>query len=409
MTIWILAILFVASSVGLGYRQGAIRAAIGFVGILFAAFLAVPIGGIFRALLPHIGFHNQAVVWAVSPLIGFVLVRILFEIGAFSVHRKIEWHYKYRVNDLQLTLWERLNHRLGACLGVLNGIAYFVLVSFVLFNVSYWTAPIAPSSDEKWTTRLVNKLGEDLQDTGVSKSADAVGTLPEMYYQMADLVGLLRQNPQLTTRLANYPPFISLAERDDIQQAGQDGGFTNAWYSGAPMSDLMATSPGQSLLNNQDLIHLVWGIVQTNYADLTNYLVTGQSAKYGADKFFGKWEFNPGTTVAMIVQARPTITTAEMKAARVWMAKAYAQTKLVVASDNQAFLENLPDVSKMQPNQPIPADTWKGTWAEDGTNYDLTLTSNGQNNKFMTAQTDGSRLTLMDGHQSYFFDRVEQF
>lgn len=43
MTIWLLAILLVASLAALGYRQGAIRVAFSMAGILVGALLAVPL------------------------------------------------------------------------------------------------------------------------------------------------------------------------------------------------------------------------------------------------------------------------------------------------------------------------------------------------------------------------------
>ena len=58
MTIWILAVLIMVSVALAGWRQGAIRAAFSFVGILVAALLAVPVGRIFQPLLPHLGAGN---------------------------------------------------------------------------------------------------------------------------------------------------------------------------------------------------------------------------------------------------------------------------------------------------------------------------------------------------------------
>ena len=161
------------------------------------------------------------------------------------------------------------------------------------------------------------------------------------------------------------------------------------------------------MLQNQDTTKFIWGIIQTNYDDLTNYLATGKSPKYDQDKILGRWDFNASTTVAMIVQARPNITPAEMRAARAWMTQAYAQTTLVVAGDNQAFLKNLPHL-KVQAGQPATTETatWKGQWSVDGNNFDLTLSSNGQD-KFLTAQIDGTRLTIIDGKETYIFDREE--
>ena len=42
--------------------------------------------------------------------------------------------------------------------------------------------------------------------------------MPDNFYKVADLAGLIAQNPQLSDRLGRYPAFISLMERDDIQQ-----------------------------------------------------------------------------------------------------------------------------------------------------------------------------------------------
>ncbi|HSY74626.1 MAG TPA: CvpA family protein, partial [Dongiaceae bacterium] len=132
MTIWILALLLMASAVSLGHRQGAIRAGFSFLGIVFASLLAAPIGGLFKPLLAHMGIHNQTLAWMVAPIEGFAIVLIIFKIAGFIVHRKINVHYKYNAGDLQGLLWTRLNARLGACIGVLNGAAYLVLACFFI-------------------------------------------------------------------------------------------------------------------------------------------------------------------------------------------------------------------------------------------------------------------------------------
>jgi hypothetical protein len=58
MTIWLLAILVLASVAALGYQQGAIRASISFFGIILAALLAPLAGKIFKPLLG----------WSASPI-----------------------------------------------------------------------------------------------------------------------------------------------------------------------------------------------------------------------------------------------------------------------------------------------------------------------------------------------------
>lgn len=412
MTIWILALLLLASLAALGYRQGAIRVAFSFVGILFAFLLAVPVGKLFKPLLPHMGVHSPTLVWMIAPIIGFVLVTVLFKAAAFYVHHKVEMFYKYKAGDLRLSLWTRLNRRLGACAGLLNGAAYFVLICFVIFNFSYWTVPITSFNGETRdgetrTTRLINQLGFDLKSTGMNKVAKSVATLPENYYKVADLAGLICQNPQVSDRLADYPAFISLMERDDIQALAQSGDFTNAWIQRAPMGQILNEPSVQTILQNNDLIGTVLGIVTNNLDDLTGYLKTGKSAKFDSEKILGHWDFDVGVTVAMLRQSRPKITSPEMKSVRALWTQAYAKTIFIAGADNQAFLKNLPNFKPQTVGQAPGTDNLTGQWASDGTNYSLTLSGDSGTKSMSATTSDGLRLTLKDDKNTLIFDRAD--
>ena len=162
MTIWILALVLLAAGAGLGLRQGAIRTAISFVGIVSAVLFAGIPGNLIKPLWPHVGIQNPTLIWALAPLVAFIIVLILFKVAGFFVHRKVYLFYKYKAGDLRMALWERLNSRLGLCLGLLNGTAYLLLVSFVIFNLAYWTIQVAPSSNESVAIRVINRMGADL-------------------------------------------------------------------------------------------------------------------------------------------------------------------------------------------------------------------------------------------------------
>jgi hypothetical protein len=412
MTIWILALVLLASLAALGYRQGAIRVAFSFAGILFACLLAAPVGKLFKPLLPHVGVHSPTLLWMIPPVEGFALVMILFKVAGFYVHHKVEMFYKYKAGDLRLALWIRLNRRLGACAGLLNGAAYFVLICFVIFNFSYWTVQITSFNGdtrdgETRTTRLINQLGYDLKSTGMNKVAKSVATLPENYYKVADLAGLICQNPQLSDRLADYPAFISLMERDDLQQLAQNSDFTNAWTQHAPMGQILNEPQVQSILKNSDLLDTVWGIVQDNLDDLTGYLKTGKSAKYDSENILGRWNFDVGVTIAMLRQSRPKITSPEMRSIRALWTQAYVQTVFIAGADNQAFLKNLPNFKPQPAGQPPGTDNWKGQWSNDGTNYSLTLASDSGNKSLSASTPDGLRLTLKDDKSTLIFDRAD--
>jgi uncharacterized membrane protein required for colicin V production len=403
---WLLTFLVLFSTIGLGYRQGVIRASFSFVGILFAAMLAVPVGHLLKPLLHFLGhdLENETMAWMVAPLLAFPIVLAPFKVAGGYVHFKLEMNSKHKTGDLEFSIWTRLNHRLGACVGALNGTAYTVLLAFVIFNYSYWSYQVATSESETASVRLLNRLGADAQSTGMNKTAVAVGTLPPDYYRLADLSGLLCQNPGLSARLARYPMFLSLIERDDVQGLINDGEFTNAWATHAPMGSILNEGAAQSVIKNNDLLNTTWAVVEPNMDDLVSFLNTGKS-KYDAEPVSGFWDFDPRVTFAYMRLNSPTkISSSEMRAARDWMAQAYASTIMIVAADNQAFLKYWPDAkAHREPNQPQPTINWKGTWSKDGTNYLFTL-SDGADNKTFAMSTDGQRLMLKDEKNTYVFD-----
>src|SRR5437899_2698093 len=205
MWFWLLALVLLASLAGLGYRQGAIRVAFSLVGILLGALLAGPLGKLLKPVLLAVGLKNPVLLWALGPLIVFLLISILFKVAALAVHQKVDVHYKYHGGDLRLALWERLNRRLGLCLGLLNGTVYLLLLSWAIYPFSYWTVQMATSDTDPKTMQIINRLGRDLHDTGLAKAARALDPLPQSFYDTADIAALIHNNSLLEARLARYP------------------------------------------------------------------------------------------------------------------------------------------------------------------------------------------------------------
>jgi hypothetical protein len=168
------------------------------------------------------------------------------------------------------------------------------------------------------------------------------------------------------------------------------------------MGQLLNDPQVKTILQNNELLDVVWVTVQTNLDDLTAYLQNGKSAKYDSQTILGRWDFNVNTTIAMLRQAQPNMRASEMKAVRASWTQGFADTTFVAGADGQAFLKSMPDFKK----QPPTMDTWKGSWTPNDTNYDLSLSSNGEN-KSMTAQTTGGRLTLKDDKNTLIFDRED--
>ncbi len=392
MTIWLLAILLLACLAAAGYRQGAIRAGISFLGITLATLFAGLLGKLVAPLLKILGVVNPILLWALPSFIAFVLVLALIKIGALLAHQKVDVYYKYKAGDLRLKLWERLNARLGACVGLLNGVVYLVLIAMVIHAFSYWTVQMAAGDTDPKGMRLLNQLGRDLQSTGLARVAKAVDPMNDAFYDTADLAGLLYQNSLLEGRLLRYPGFLSLGERPEFQKLGQDTAFAEMRLKQAPLREVLNHPTAMAVFDNPELLRLVWTTVQPDVKDLGKFLETGKSAKYDGEPILGRWTFDANASVLAYRRTRPNAPGSEAAKLRAWMKEKFPKSSIVAAPDRMLVLKGFPQI-KLQPGQPFSgeAKNLKGKWKADGGNYDLTL--EGGTDK-RTAKFDGNRLII---------------
>jgi hypothetical protein len=406
MLFWLLTLILLASLAGIGYRQGAIRVAFSLVGILFGVLLAAPLGRLLKPLVSAFGVKNPVFAAALGPLVVFIIISIIFKVSAFMVHQKVDVHFKYKAGDLRLALWERLNRRLGLCLAMINALLYLILISFVIYVFGYWTVQLSSADKDPRLMRLVSQLARDLQSTGFAKVARAVDPLPQSYYDAADLAGVIYNNPLCEARLARYPAFLSLAERPEFQEMSADQQFTELLLRPAPIMDILDHPKAQAIIQNPASLKQIWTIVLPDLKDIPNYLVTGRSAKYEAEKILGRWNFNVDVTASVFRRSKPNITAKEMQAWKRWMAASFAKTSMVAMTDHQAIIKNIPPVR-------IPVagagsagapQTLKGQWKNLDTKYDLSLTD-GAREESLSATIDGDRLTLATDGLNLVFDR----
>jgi hypothetical protein len=375
MTIWLLTILLLAALAAVGYQQGGIRTGISFFGILLAFLLAALAGKIFVPLLGLLGVKNPIYVWALPPFFGFILVSALVKVGAFFVHQKVDVYYKYKAGDLRLALWERINRRLGACVGLLNGVAYLVLIAFVIHAFSYWTVQLASADTNPKTIRLLNALGRDLQSTGMNRVGKSVDPLKKSFYDTADLAGLLYQNSLLEARLLRYPGFLTLGEKPEFQALGQDSAFAEMRLKATPLNEVLDHSSAKAIFANPDLLKQVWNTVQPDLSDLQAFLETGKSAKYDGEKILGRWRFDANSSMLAYRRTKPNAAGAEVTRMRGWLRERYDKSSIVAAPDKMVALKNFPD------NTPVPAGqapstqvkNLSGNWQADGLDYAFNL------------------------------------
>src|ERR1700749_4668050 len=99
MTIWLLALLLLAALAALGFRQGAIRVLLSFLGIVFGGLLAAPLGHLFKPLLGLFGLKHPVWIAFLPACIGFLLVLTIFKIAGAVLSKKVELHFKYKSGE----------------------------------------------------------------------------------------------------------------------------------------------------------------------------------------------------------------------------------------------------------------------------------------------------------------------
>ncbi len=406
MFIWLLVVIVLLSLAGLGYRQGAIRVAMSFLGILVGYWLAGPLSGPMGWVLKLVGVKSPVVLWLLPPFIAFCLVNTMFKFAAVFVHKKVEVFYKYHAGDLRLALWERVMARLGLCLGVLNGTAYLVLLSFVIYSLGYWTTQVGAPDQAGWPTKILNRLAWDLDRTGFVKTARAMDPFNEVYYKTADIAGLLYQNSLLEARLSRYPAFLVLGEDSAFQKLGEDTAFTDLRLKQAPLGEVLANPNVEAMLLDAELKNEIWSIVEPNLDDLQDYLVTGISEKYSDERIYGRWNLNASASAAAMRRVKPNMSSREMTRVRNALQATFANARLIAGTENVLIAKGFSGAtSAPDPNAPAaPAGSSRGEWRAGTEKYRLLFDQDGNELK-LEAEVQGERMTVTGLPYPLVFDR----
>jgi hypothetical protein len=395
MMIWLLALVLLASLAGLGYRQGAIRVACSLAGIIAGLLLAAPLAKLAKvqAGLVAVGVHNPILLWLLPPPIVFVVVLVIFKIVGAVVHRKVALHYKYKSGDLRLARWERMHQRLGLCLGLVNATVYLALICTVIYMFSYWTVQLATSDQDPKSLKILNRLGRDVQSSGMSRVAGALDFMPPVYYQAADLANIIYHTPLIEARLSRYPGFFALGERPEFQALAKDNGFSNLRLSVGNRSvmDLIKYPAIKTMLNNPDMLKLIWKTAAPDLQDLRNFLETGRSAKYDGEKILGRWDYDVNSAIALVGKTEPNITSRQMQEKRLDIAR-LSKAVLVAAPGGQVFIKNAP---------PLNTGSWRKT---SGGQYEFRLGGGGGRER---SEIDDDHLTLLNETAPLVFKRED--
>jgi hypothetical protein len=234
-----------------------------------------------------------------GPLLAFVLIQVIFKVSAFTVHRTVDTYYKYKASDTQRLLFERMNERVGPCLGVVNGTLYTMLIGVLATGVGYGTFQLSRGSDrDAFYITALNRIAQDYQTSGLSKALGAYIPAPSMYYDAADLVAEWFHQPLVQSRLVGYPPLVTMAERKEFQELGGNVTLQEFLLKGPTLGEILEEPKLMAVLGSPEILAEARKLVEPDLHDLKGYLATGRSEKYDSEKILGRWEFNLATTVA---------------------------------------------------------------------------------------------------------------
>ena len=341
MLIWLTVLLLFGLFGALGYVKGAVRMIFPLVGLFVALALALPLSPLIRPLVPKVGLENP--IWAIllPPVVVFFVISLAFVGVGFFGHAKVNLFYKYRADDLQRMNWQRLNQRLGVAVGLIAGCVYAVLIGVVILVLGYLTVQVSPDG-AGGVIGTLNRARADLRSSGLEKLAAVFDPAPDWYYDGADVLGLLYHNQPLHTRLASYPPFISLSETPEFQEVAADTEFQTLLASQPSLAQLLENPRMQALVGNPAVLDQLRTL---DFKDLEAYLRTGASEKFQDPPILGRWEVDPYLTFLAAKKQNREMTAADVRLLRFHM-EFVKGFKLYATPDKVVRIKG-PDVAQM--------------------------------------------------------------
>jgi len=392
MILWMLAFGLMAVLGLIGYYQGALRVGFSLIGLLVATLLALPLSGLVKPILSLFGMSHPVLISFVAPFVVFVVVLTIFKVAAFMVHRKLDQYYKYKGSDTQRSLFERMNSRVGICLGLANATFYLLLISAVAYFFGYFTFQISAADKDSFLMKQLNSMSQEMQSMGMQKAVAPLVPASKLYFDGADILGFVYHNPLAAqARLASYPAFLALSEKNDFKKLSDDVKFQQFWLGEHTFGELVSHEKIDPLFSSPELYTNVVGLLEGDFKDLKGYLETGSSAKYDEIKILGRWSCDFPQSFSRAKRNKGNMTLQELRRTRAVLG-AMNDATLTAMINNQATLK------LVSTNNPGGPRTFQGTWKDNGgSSYQVSLTDREKKMDFQATVESNKLLVEQQG------------
>ena len=373
----------------IGYYQGPVRVACSLLGLLFGSLLAVPLSPLTKKLLPTLGLHHPGWELFVPALIAFLIVLIAFKILGQVLHRKLSVFYKYKKDDKSYYRWARMYSRLGLCLGLVNGAVYFFLLMLPVYIAGYFTTQVAQGAQDPSSVQNITKLREEMHGMKLDHVLAGYDPTPKQTYKAADIVGLVMHNPLLESRLAHYPPFLTLGERQEFKELANDVQLQQMIQSQASIGEILKNPKVQALVTNAAITEEITQLVANDLDDLNDYLKTGHSSKYDPQVILGVWKIDRDATFLQEKKKLQNPTPLNVLRLRNSLMPVMAGLNLTVTTDHNFIV-------KKDTGNGLQAIA-TGTWKKEGDSYQINLPGNQPDNAEVAIKGDDQLLMPRNG------------
>jgi hypothetical protein len=399
MIIWALALGILAFVALVGYYQGAIRVIFSTIGIVVAALLAIPLGRFIKPVIAWLGADNPLVLTLLAPFVVFVLIMVGFKVFALSVDRKFEYTYRYQRSDAERFAFERLNSRLGLCLGLVNGTFYFFLILIPIYVLGYLTVQLGGSSDDPTGLKVVNQVRQGIHDSRLDRAIASYDPAPPEYYAASDVIGLVRHNPALQQRLFNYPSLLTITERKELQELANDQELGNLLQGKASIGQVVDHPKVQAVLTNEAVL-ADFTALKGDLQDLRSYLTTGNSAKYDEERILGRWVVDVDASLQQTRRKVPNMPAVAYNNIRNSLTT--SPLTLVAGTDNRVILRS-PNPNPGAGEGPTRVVS-EGSWKKMDRGYEITF-NDGRPETTAVQLERGERLVVTKGGITMVFNR----
>ncbi len=426
MFFWLLGILLIGGLGAAGRAVGALRYALVLLGLWISHFVAFGFAGKMTDYLlnKESKLENPLYAWILPPIIIYAISAIVFIIIAQVVYSKVLVYYKYKVLDERRVAWERMERGLGISMGVAVGATLLIELGILIYSIGYWTVQTEASSpaDTPTIVKVVNPLKNGLRSSGLEPLVASLDPNPDLFYDIADVVGIVYNNPTVKPRLATYPGTLTLAESDTYLAIANDTGLQETVDGKTNFVTLISLPQLSGIIYNPAERDALFAL---DWKDLRAYLETGISPKYKDEKILGRWgATRPQTVVKIGEHLRSAPGTDEQKMNALGQIRRQFPTimpelQFLAGGNNTVMLKGritgINDLKSLlegkfltkPPASKAPKESGiiiSGTWEGEPGNY--TITWEGDHGKGKAEiQEDGKTFTIPLGKSSIVFRR----